>query len=126
MQGGVAGEGNIDADPMFSKDFHLTYGSPCIDVGDNSVVGPDAVDMDGEERIQDEIVDMGADESHFCLGDFDSDGHIGAFDLAVLLGAWGSCPEPPALCLPDLEGSGDGIVGAGDLAVLLGNWGPCD
>lgn len=27
-----------------------------------------------------------------CPADLDGDGDVGAFDLAVLLGAWGACP----------------------------------
>ncbi len=38
IQGGWPGEGNIDADPLFTDiingDFHLLAGSPCIDAGD--------------------------------------------------------------------------------------------
>ena len=47
-------------------------------------------------------------------------GSIGASDLALLLGAWGSSPGHPA----DFDGDGD--VDAADLAILLGNWGPCE
>jgi hypothetical protein len=38
VEGGIAGTGNFDADPLFANaaagDFHLTFGSPCIDAGD--------------------------------------------------------------------------------------------
>ncbi len=54
-----------------------------------------------------------------CTADLDGSGDVGAFDLALLLGAWGSCEGCPA----DLDG--DGQVGAFDLALLLGTWGPC-
>ncbi|MEE9212070.1 MAG: hypothetical protein V3U29_05395 [Phycisphaeraceae bacterium] len=54
-----------------------------------------------------------------CPADFDGSGDVGAFDLAILLGAWGPCHG----CPTDL--SGDGDVGAFDLAILLGAWGPC-
>ncbi len=53
--------------------------------------------------------------------DFDGNGQVGAFDLAILLGSWGPCPEPPANCPADLDG--DGNVYAFDLAILLGSWG---
>ncbi len=65
-----------------------------------------------------------------CPADLSGDGIVEAFDLAMLLGAWGPCPEPfkegyPAdTCPADL--SGDCVVEAFDLALLLGAWGPCE
>ncbi len=62
------------------------------------------------------------------VADLDCDGDVDAFDLALLLGSWGPCPEPcepgdPATTCPaDLDGDCD--VGAFDSALLLGNWGP--
>jgi YVTN family beta-propeller protein len=50
------------------------------------------------------------------FGDLDGDGTVGAPDLALLLGAWGSAGEA------DLDG--DGAVGAPDIALLLGAWTP--
>ncbi len=52
--------------------------------------------------------------------DFNDDGFVGPFDIAVLLGNWGDCPKP---CPADLDG--DGTVGPADLGLLLGAWGPC-
>jgi autotransporter family porin len=65
--------GNIDADPMFADsangDYRLLPGSPCINVGLNSIIdidmdgNPDILaDMDGNPRIIGDIVDMGAYE----------------------------------------------------------------
>ncbi|MBL9121403.1 MAG: hypothetical protein JNL80_15960 [Phycisphaerae bacterium] len=48
--------------------------------------------------------------------DLDFNGTVGAPDLALLLGAWGSVGVLPE----DL--SGDGIVNAMDLALLIGDW----
>ena len=68
-----------------------------------------------------------------CAEDFNADGEVGPFDLAILLGAWGPCeedcepldpPAPACTCAVDL--SGDCAVGPFDLALLLGNWGPCE
>jgi predicted outer membrane repeat protein len=94
------GEGNIDADPCFADsgywdpndtpadpnddfwvdgDYHLTAWSPCIDVGDNSVVDANGVDFDGNPRISDgdidgwPVVDMGAYEA---LPPVEADVHI--------------------------------------------------
>ncbi len=48
-------------------------------------------------------------------GDLDGDGHVGAPDLAILLGAWGGSGAA--------DFDGNGVVGAADLAMLLGLWG---
>jgi hypothetical protein len=48
--------------------------------------------------------------------DLDDDGDVGAGDLAILLGAWGS-----ADARADLDANG--VVEAGDLAILLAAWG---
>jgi parallel beta-helix repeat protein len=66
--------GNISADPLFvsaaTGDFHLTAGSPCINVGTNGAPLVPALDYDGYTRIIDgitngsAIVDMGAYEFH--------------------------------------------------------------
>ena len=72
IQGGYAGTGNISGTPMFinpdSGDFHLMGDSPCIDSGTNSVVLEWLTeDFEGDDRIIDSIVDMGADETRYDL-----------------------------------------------------------
>ncbi len=52
--------------------------------------------------------------------DLDGDGLVGGPDLAILLGAWGACPDA-APCPADLDA--DGAVGGTDLATLLASWG---
>ncbi len=52
--------------------------------------------------------------------DLDCNGSVGPFDLALLLGSWGPCPDPED-CPADLDGNGE--VNAMDLAILLGSWG---
>jgi hypothetical protein len=52
------------------------------------------------------------------VADFDGDCHVTAADLAILLGAWGTCGDP---CPADLNA--DGVIDAADLATLLGEWG---
>lgn len=47
--------------------------------------------------------------------DLDGDGIVGAADLAILLGAWGSTD-------PQLDLNHDGSVNAPDVAILLGAW----
>ena len=60
-----------------------------------------------------------------CVADLDGNGVVDAADLAILLDAWGPCPDPPEPCPADLFCAGDGFVSGNDLAVLLGTWGPC-
>ncbi|MHC4394473.1 MAG: right-handed parallel beta-helix repeat-containing protein [Planctomycetota bacterium] len=67
--GGIVnwGEGNIDADPYFvdpnSGDYHLLSYSQGIDGGDpNYVVGPGETDLDGNPRVINGRIDMGAFE----------------------------------------------------------------
>lgn len=67
VQGGYLGNNpewavNIDADPLLQPDnIHLQAGSPCIDSGN---WGPILAwtDIDGDTRVMDNEVDMGADE----------------------------------------------------------------
>lgn len=53
------------------------------------------------------------------VGDFNCDQIVNGFDLAMLLGQWGSCRTET--CSGDL--SKDGIVNGIDLALLLSQWG---
>ena len=66
IQGGWTGEGNIDAEPVFfdpeNVDYHLSVTSPCINAGSNSVIDANYPDLDGNARILNGIVDMGAYE----------------------------------------------------------------
>ena len=59
VKGGWAGEGNIEADPLFinlaAGDYHLLGGSPCIDAGDNTAVPPDTQDLDDDEDVNEPI-----------------------------------------------------------------------
>ncbi len=65
-----------------------------------------------------------------CPADLSGDGVVEAFDLGILLGAWGPCPapcdpgDPLNTCPADL--SGDCVVEAFDLGILLGSWGLCN
>ena len=57
---------NLNVDPLFvdvpGGKLHLQVASPVIDKGDNAAPALPATDMDGEARIADAGVDMGADE----------------------------------------------------------------
>ncbi len=77
---GTDGGGNIDTDPLFidadgadntpgteDDNLRLLKGSPCIDTGDNSVVDANSTDLDGNPRIINGIVDMGAYEASVSI-----------------------------------------------------------
>ena len=57
--------GNITSDPLFvnpaAGNYRLLKGSPCMDQAHNNVVTT-ALDLDGNPRIANDIVDMGAYE----------------------------------------------------------------
>jgi hypothetical protein len=54
----------MSSDPLFAgsafDDYHLLPYSPCVDKGENSLV-PSGIqaDLDGEDRIQNDTVDIG-------------------------------------------------------------------
>jgi hypothetical protein len=67
VQDGWPGTGNIAVDPLFvnsdDNNYHLLPGSPCIDTGDpNYVAGPNEIDLDGNPRVLNGRIDMGAYE----------------------------------------------------------------
>ena len=102
--------GNIDIDPNFvnaghwddantpsdpnddffaTGNYHLLPASHCIDAGDNLSVPPEsATDIDGEKRIFNDIVDIGADEVVTYSADLNNDGIVDYFELDVLMTEW--------------------------------------
>lgn len=77
VQDGYTGDGNIDQNPAFIDDYHISSSSPCVDAGNNdgiSGIGLPPTDIDGELRIFNETVDMGADECFIECTDTDNDG----------------------------------------------------
>jgi hypothetical protein len=64
LRSSLGGTGNISTNPGFADiEGRLSFGSACIDTGDNSAVPSDiTTDLDRNPRIVDGIVDMGAYE----------------------------------------------------------------
>jgi len=93
IAGGYTGTGNISSDPCFvdtdANDFHLGPDSLCIDAGDPGFT-PDATetDIDGEERVINGRVDMGADEFYWSPADLSGDGIVNFVDYAMLTSYW--------------------------------------
>ncbi|MFZ2655397.1 MAG: PA14 domain-containing protein, partial [Victivallales bacterium] len=72
VQGGYAGTGNINLDPVFvdalTNDYHLKDESPCIDAGTSA--GAPAGDIDEYTRPYADECDIGADEYYAELPEF--------------------------------------------------------
>jgi parallel beta-helix repeat protein len=132
------GSGNIDLDPNFvnpgywdqgnlsdpnddffvSGNYHLLPSSLCVDAGDTGSI-PLLVtsDIDGEQRIFNTIIDMGADEMVTNTFDLDADGFVGYPEIEVLADEW---------LLTELhlqaDFNSDGTVNLGDFALLAEQW----
>ncbi len=61
---GTDGGNNLDSDPMLDGNLNLQSGSPAIDAGNTAAYTSQvAIDLAGNERVQNSIIDMGAFES---------------------------------------------------------------
>jgi hypothetical protein len=115
------GSYNIDSDPLFydpndPNDYHLGPNSPCIDKGDPNF-DPDSneTDIDGEPRIVNGRVDIGADEYYWSPADFNNDGTVNFIDYAMFANFWQT--ENPDFSLDD-----DNDVDMNDLALFVKDW----
>jgi len=133
VQGGWAGEGNIDADPLFVGgflgDYYLSQtaagqpvDSPCVDAGSDTAenLGLDTRTTRTDQVGDAGIVDMGYHYPIVCVGDLDGDNDTDQADLGILLADWG-CDDPVNGCAGDLNG--DDRTDQADLGILLGDWG---
>jgi hypothetical protein len=141
----IWGPGNIDDDPYFTRlgywddngtpenweddfwvegDYHLLPISLCIDAGDpNYVTDPNETDLDGNPRVINNRIDMGAYE--FWGGersDLNLDGIVNFEDFAILANYWidHACVEPDWCEKCDYDRSG--AVDIEDLKTFAENW----
>jgi hypothetical protein len=145
VQGGFAGPGNIADDPQFvdatNGDYRLSTGSPCVDVGDLASLPSDSFDLDddgdtkeflpvdfnGERRVVNGYLDMGAHEwQRTCMGDIApsspgvaGNGVVDVDDLLAVINAWGECD----ICVGDVDGDND--IDVDDLLAVINGWGSC-
>jgi parallel beta-helix repeat protein len=117
------GTGNIDENPLFvdpdgtdnlvgteDDNLRLLPGSPCLDAGDNLAVPPSvAIDPDGDPRIANGIVDMGAYEGPdqgFLLSTellTITEGQTAAFTVALVMDPLGTVEAAVAVEYGDLD-----------------------
>jgi len=129
VQGGWTGPGshNIDANPDFVGlgNYHLLFGSPCIDSASNGY-GPDD-DLEGISRPRDgdgdttATCDMGVYE--YTIGDFRIDGRVDFPDFSVFALAWWCAPKDihwNAAC--DISTPKDDFINFRDLDVFVSHW----
>ena len=113
--------GDITSDPQFvnlsAQDLHLLPTSPCIDAGRNEPWMLGSFDLDGNPRILDAVVDMGAYE-HVRAGaasfDLNGDGCVDRADLAYLMLRIRGHSQAAAFDL-----NGDGRVDVADARFLV-------
>ncbi len=127
IQGGYSGETNISSDPCFvntidANNFHLDPNSLCIDAGDlNFTPDTNETDIDGESRLFNDRVDMGADEYYLSPADFDGDGVVNFVDYAIYAAAWQeSLGDPNYNDECDLEDNN--AIDYNDLDLFAADW----
>jgi len=128
IEDGYAGGTNISANPLFYNDpndpnnYHLDVNSPCIDAGDLSFTAEtDETDIDGEERVVNGCVDMGADEYYWSPADFDEDGNVNFIDYAVFAAAWKS-ESGQGNYNDDCDLEDNNSIDYNDLALFCDDW----
>ena len=126
IQGGWPGGTNINCNPCFidadTNNYHLDVNSPCIDAGNpNFSPDPNETDIDGDPRMVNGRVDIGADEYYWSPADFDKDEIVNFIDYAMFANAWqSSSGQPDYNDIFDLED--DNIIDYADLAIFCSDW----
>jgi hypothetical protein len=127
VQGGHAGTGNIDADPM-CVDGRPQAGSPCLDAGDNNALPTDVADLDDDGNTT-EPVPLDLDGNPRALDDPTAPDTGGGDCPIVDMGAYERPGGTTGCCAADITGPAgvpDDNVDALDFLLLIGQWGtPC-
>lgn len=97
---------NIDTDPLFSDpdldEYILQYGSPSVNTGINEVAGYEmpAIDLNGNPRIEQGLIDMGCYESRFeGLASWKSEPMVEVFPIPVDETCFFSLPDDATGCV---------------------------
>ncbi len=122
IEGGWAGEGNIQDDPMFvdaaGGDYHLSRNSPCISAGKADESVP-AMDIEGRARVA--PPDMGAYESKPIpiRGDVNNDGEVRSDDVILTLQIAVGKRQPTEYQKWAADMNGDGKIRSDDAILIL-------
>ena len=109
---------NTYVDPQifpYGPTCHIQESSPCIDAGDPTYIAdPNETDIDGQPRLGNGRIDIGADEyyPYVLTTDFYHDGVTDILDYSVLANYWLQSYQYADIAPP----GGDGIVDYLDLA----------
>ncbi len=113
------GTGNITSDPCLAdvdaNNLHISPGSPCIDAADPCNNPLDETDIDGEDRVINDRVDIGADEFYWSKTDYNKSGYVDFIDYAMFASSWQT--EDANVTLDD-----DNDVDNDDLALFCQDW----
>ncbi len=120
-EGGVDNWGQVTKITASDGAASDTFGGSVAISGDTAIVAASLDDDNGKYSGSAYMFFTPAEICGDCPTDRDGNGETEAFDLAILLGAWGPV-TPDSACL---DADGNGFIEAFDLAVLLGAWGPC-
>jgi len=120
-----SGSGNITNDPCFASpdanNYHLKWQSACVDKGLTTPDVNDETDIDGEDRVYNNIADLGADECYTSHADFDNNSRVNFIDYATFAKAWRTSTGQAnwnAAC--DLKA--DGTIDYKDLCRFTNDW----